>query len=199
MRPRWYCSFSFSTFIIFFLFAWHTYNVLLMCATIALTILCPLKIRTLSSTLTLHFPAQGDWASKSSKRSNASVPKDESERDCHRLREATGPDTGYEPHVCALGINTARARHDHRLTASRTALPRHPDKHSPASSCGRDAYHVWSAIIAGGGGRGALKQHGGGVVGVVSILMEISFLCPIVSKRGHHPSPSIVPKSGRHA
>ena len=152
MRPRWYCSFCFSAFIIFFLFAWHTHNVLLMYATIALTILCPLKIRTLSSTLTLHFPAQGDWASKSSKSSNVSVPRDESERDCHHFCEATGPDTGYEPHVCALSVNTARARHDHRLAASRPAVPRHPDKHSPASSCGWDAYHVWLAIVAGGGG-----------------------------------------------
>lgn len=59
-----------------------------MCATIALTILCPLKIRTLSSTLTLHFPAQGDWASKSSERSSASIPKDEPRRGC---RGSAGP------------------------------------------------------------------------------------------------------------
>lgn len=126
MRPRWYCSFSFSTFIIFFLFAWHTHNVLLMCATIALTILCPLKIRTLSSTLTLHFPAQGDWASKSSKRSDAAVPKDESKRDCHRLREATGPDTGYEPRVCARSALTQPA--PGMITGSQ-----HPEPRSPAT------------------------------------------------------------------
>lgn len=141
MRPRWYCSFSFSTFIIFFLFAWHTHNVLLMCATIALTILCPLKIRTLSSTLTLHFPAQGDWASKSSKRSNASIPKDESKRDCHRLCGARR----WRGARCVR----AQRRHsptgrDHRRAAS-----------EPRSRRAGHPHHVWLAISVGRGGGAA--------------------------------------------
>lgn len=70
MRPRLYCSLLFSAFIFFFLFLPH--NVLLMGVAVALTILCPLEIRLLGSTLTLHFLALGGRSSKSTQRSLAS-------------------------------------------------------------------------------------------------------------------------------
>lgn len=69
MRPRLYCSLL---LMLSYFFLFLTHNVLLMGVAIALTILCPLEIRPLSSALTLHFLALGGRSSKSTQRSLAS-------------------------------------------------------------------------------------------------------------------------------
>lgn len=83
MRPRLSCSFSFSTFIIFIFFSWHTCFINGSCD--SPYILCPLEIRTLSSTLALHFPALGERSSKSVQRTLAFLSQDELKSNCHGL------------------------------------------------------------------------------------------------------------------
>lgn len=98
MRRRWYCSFSFRTFIIFVFFSWRIMFYEHELA-IALTIFCPLQIRTFSSTLMLHFPALGERSSKSTPRTLASL-----------LPQAVRRSRAWlwmSRHVCGLGGDTA--------------------------------------------------------------------------------------------
>lgn len=155
-----------------------------MCATIALTILCPLKIRTLSSTLTLHFPAQGDWASKSSERSTASIPKDESRRDCHGLCEAMGPDTGSK----------ARARRDQSIPS---ALPATETHRAPSAAAGARTMLDWRSACEqpGGCGEESARTAWGGFPFARNFFFFF-FKYAIIFKRRDHLSPCIVLESG---
>lgn len=118
-------------------------NVLLIRATIVLKISCSPKIRTVSSSLTLHSAALGNGSVNLGKK-REKLDFKELKKKCHWLDLAPGPDTGCESHVCALGFNTAQSRHDHRVTADQTVPPPplHPNKYSITSNCDEEACRV---------------------------------------------------------